>query len=339
MTPASISHLTGIRIGHFSDSRRPTGCTVVLCPEGATGGVAVVGAAPGTRETDLLAPANTVQEVHAIVLSGGSAFGLDAASGVMRWLAEHGYGLAVGRVRVPIVPAAVLFDLWVDDFSTPDKAHGSGIYPDAAAGYQACVNAMADPAMGLMQGNIGAGTGATVGKLNGPDCAMRGGLGWAALRVNGITIAAIIACNAIGDIINPNTGDILAGARRSADSLKHLNSIDAELKGLSSSRLHAGSNTTIGVIMTDARLDKAQAQRLAQVGHDGLARTIRPVHTPMDGDTLFALATGKKSLAVDLMQLATAAGEVTAMAVNNAIRHAQSLSYGGVWYPAASAAP
>src|SRR5574343_446391 len=327
MTPASISHLTGIRIGHFSDSRRPTGCTVVLCPEGATGGVAVVGAAPGTRETDLLAPANTVQEVHAIVLSGGSAFGLDAASGVMHWLAEHGYGLAVGRVRVPIVPAAVLFDLWVDDFSTPDNAHGSGIYPNAAAGYQACVNAMADPAMGLMQGNIGAGTGATVGKLNGPDCAMRGGLGWAALRVNGITIAAIIACNAIGDIINPKTGDILAGARRSADSLKHLNSIDAELKGLSSSGLHAGSNTTIGVIMTDARLDKAQAQRLAQVGHDGLARTIRPVHTPMDGDTLFALATGKNSLAVDLMQLATAAGEVTAMAVNNAIRHAQSLSY------------
>lgn len=334
MKPACLSDLSGIHIGHFTDTRRPTGCTVVLCPEGATGGVAVVGAAPGTRETDLLAPANTVQAVHAVVLSGGSAFGLDAAGGVMQWLHEHGHGLSVGPVRVPIVPAAVVFDLWVDDFSQPDCAHGSGIYPDAAAGYQACVNAMTDPARGLEQGNIGAGTGATVGKLNGPTCAMRGGIGWAALNVSGITISAIVTCNAIGDIINPNTGEILAGARLNADSLSCINAIDAELNGLSSSGLHAGSNTTIGVIMTDANLDKAQAQRLAQVGHDGLARTIRPVHTPMDGDTLFTLATGNNPTAVDLMQLATAAGEVTAMAVTNAIRHAKSLSYGGVWYPA-----
>lgn len=334
MKLASLSDLSGIHIGHFTDTRRPTGCTVVLCPEGATGGVAVVGAAPGTRETDLLAPANTVQEVHAVVLSGGSAFGLDAASGVMRWLHEHGYGLSVGPVRVPIVPAAVLFDLWVDDFNQPGSTHGSGVYPDAAAGHQACVNAMTHPALGLEQGNIGAGSGATVGKLNGQTCAMRGGLGWAAVNVNGITVSAIIACNAIGDVVNPDTGEILAGARRSSDSLICLNAVDAELNGLSSNGLQAGSNTTIGVIMTDARLDKAQAQRLAQVGHDGLARTIRPVHTPMDGDTLFALATGKNPATVDPMQLATAASEVTAMAVNNAIRHASSLRYGGVWYPA-----
>ncbi len=331
MQQASLADLAGIHIGHFSDPRRPTGCTVILCPEGATAGVAVVGAAPGTRETDLLNPSSTVQQVNAIVLSGGSAFGLDAASGVMHWLKEHDYGLSVGPVRVPIVPAAVLFDLWVDDFTQPN---GSGIYPDANAGYQACVEAVQNPEGSLLQGNIGAGTGATVGKLNGPACAMRGGLGWAAVAVNGITIAAIVACNAVGDVIDPKTSQILAGARTTPDSLTCLNAVDAELNGLSSNGLKAGSNTTIGVIMTDARLDKAQAQRLAQVGHDGLARTIRPVHTAMDGDTLFALATGKNATPVDLMQMATAAGEVTAMAVTNAIRHAHSLRIGNNWFPA-----
>lgn len=331
MQQASLADLAGIHIGHFSDSRRPTGCTVVLCPEGVTAGVAVVGAAPGTRETDLLNPSSTVQQVHAIVLSGGSAFGLDTASGVMRWLKEHDYGLSVGPVRVPIVPAAVLFDLWVDDFTQP---HGSGIYPDANAGYQACVEAVQNPEGSLLQGNIGAGTGATVGKLNGPECAMRGGLGWAAVAVNGITVAAIVACNAVGDVIDPKTGQILAGARTTPDSRTCLNAVDAELNGLSSNGLKAGSNTTIGVIMTDAHLDKAQAQRLAQVGHDGLARTIRPVHTAMDGDTLFALATGKNATPVDLMQMATAAGEVTAMAVTNAIRHARTLRIGNNWFPA-----
>lgn len=331
MNTACLSDLTGIHIGHYSDPRRPTGCTVVLCPEGATAGVAVVGAAPGTRETDLLNPSCTVQQVHAVTLSGGSAFGLDAATGVMQWLNEHQYGLNVGPVRVPIVPAAVLFDLWVDDFTQPG---GSGIYPDARAGYEACETAMQNTDAGLQQGNIGAGTGATVGKLNGPDCAMRGGIGWAAICVNGITVAAIIACNAVGDVIDPATGEILAGARTAPHSLKRLNAVNAELNGLSASGLQAGSNTTIGVIMTDARLDKTQAQRLAQVGHDGLARTIRPVHTAMDGDTLFALATGRNPAPADPMQLATAAGEVTAMAVTNAIRHAQTLRIGNNWFPA-----
>lgn len=333
MKQASIADLAGIHIGHFTDTRRPTGCTVILCPEGAVGGVAVVGAAPGTRETDLLNPTSTVNEVHAIVLSGGSAFGLDAASGVMRWLHEHGYGLEVGPVRVPIVPGAVLFDLLVDDFAKPK---GSGIYPDAEAGYQACVDAMQNPSSELAQGNIGAGAGATVGKLNGPECAMRGGIGWAALNVNGTLVAAIIACNAVGDVVDPQTGAILAGARTSADSLTRLNAVSAELDGLSASGLKAGSNTTIGVIMTDATLTKAQAQRLAQVGHDGLARTIRPVHTAMDGDTLFALATGSNPAPIDVMQLATAAGEVAAMAVVNAIRHASALKLGKTWWPAAN---
>lgn len=334
MRQACIKDLSGIYIGHYQDPRRPTGCTVVLCPTGAVGGVAVVGAAPGTRETDLLNPTSTVNEVHAIVLSGGSAFGLDSATGVMRWLHEHGYGLDVGPVRVPIVPAAVLFDLLVDDFA---QQGGSGIYPDANAGYAACSNAIENPDAALLQGNIGAGTGATVGKLNGPQCAMRGGLGWAALNVNGVTIAAIIACNAVGDVVDPQTGAILAGARTAPDSLNRLNAVSAELEGLSASGLHAGSNTTIGVIMTDAALTKAQAQRLAQIGHDGLARTIRPVHTAMDGDTLFALATGTNPAPVDVMQLATAATEVTAMAVINAISHAQSLRLGNTWWPDASA--
>jgi len=333
MKQASIADLVGIHIGHFTDTRRPTGCTVVLCPEGVVGSVAVVGAAPGTRETDLLNPTSTVNEVHAIVLSGGSAFGLDSATGVMRWLHEHGYGLQVGPVRVPIVPSAVLFDLLVDDFAQPA---GSGIAPDAHAGYQACIDAMQNPASALTQGNIGAGAGATVGKLNGPSCAMRGGLGWAALNVNGITIAAIIACNAVGDVIDPHTDTILAGARTSPESLTRMNAVEAELNGLSTNGLKAGSNTTIGVIITDATLTKGQAQRLAQVGHDGLARTIRPVHTAMDGDTLFALATGKNSAPIDVMQLATAAGEVTAMAVVNAIQNAQSLRLGNTWWPAAS---
>lgn len=334
MRQACIKDLSGIYIGHYQDPHRPTGCTVVLCPTGAVGGVAVVGAAPGTRETDLLNPTSTVNEVHAIVLSGGSAFGLDSATGVMRWLHEQGYGLDVGPVRVPIVPAAVLFDLLVDDFA---QQGGSGIYPDANAGYAACSNAIENPDAALLQGNIGAGTGATVGKLNGPQCAMRGGLGWAALNVNGVTIAAIIACNAVGDVVDPQTGAILAGARTSPDSLNRLNAVSAELEGLSASGLHAGSNTTIGAIMTDATLTKAQAQRLAQIGHDGLARTIRPVHTAMDGDTLFALATGTNPAPVDVMQLATAATEVTAMAVINAISHAQSLRLGNTWWPDASA--
>lgn len=333
MKQASLADLSGIHVGHYTDTRRPTGCTVVLYPEGAVGGVAVVGAAPGTRETDLLNPASTVNEVHAIVLSGGSAFGLDSATGVMCWLHEHGFGLEVGPVRVPIVPAAVLFDLLVDDFAQPA---GSGITPDAEAGYLACENAMNHPEAGQAQGNIGAGTGATVGKLNGPSCAMRGGLGWSAVNVNGVTVAAIVACNAVGDVIDPHSDTILAGARSAPDSLNRINAVEAELNGLNTNGLHAGSNTTIGVIITDASLTKAQAQRLAQVGHDGLARTIRPVHTAMDGDTLFALATGKHPGPVDAMQLATAASEVTAKAITNAIQHAQSLRLGNTWWPAAS---
>ena len=324
--------IEGLRVGHFTHSERPTGCTVLLCTEGAVAGVDVRGAAPGTRETDLLHPVNSVQQVHGLVLSGGSAFGLDAASGVMRWLREHGHGLRVGPVNVPIVPAAVVFDLWVDAFEQPS---GAQIEPDALAGYAACQDAMQRSGP-MSLGNVGAGAGATVGKLNGPDCAMRGGIGAASVGVDGFTVSALVVCNAVGDIVDPDTGQLIAGARQGAQSLKLLNAARAQLAGHATTSPSLGCNTTIGVITTNAPLTKVQATRLAQVGHDGLARSIRPVHTPMDGDTLFALATGRQTGEVDMMRLCTAAAEVTAQAVLCAVEQAQDLRLGGRWWPAAS---
>lgn len=305
-----LSDVTGLRVGHFTDSRRPTGCTVVLCEQGVVAGVDVRGAAPGTRETDLLRPENRVQEVHAILLSGGSAFGLDAASGVMRWLRERGHGLKVGPACVPIVPAAVLFDLWVGDPS---------ITPDAAAGYAACEAAGRDAVMG----SVGAGTGATVGKLFGPQQAMKGGIGSASLTLDGITISALVAVNAVGDVIDPETAQVIAGAR-GADG-RPINTMSAFKAGQLPGQLLKGANTTIGVIATDAKLDKAQATKLAQMSHDGLARTINPVHTPSDGDVMFALATGGAGRSADLTWLGALAAEVTAQAVLNAVRSATGL--------------
>ncbi len=329
----SLTSLQGILVGHYTDDRRPTGCTVVLCAQGAVAGVDVRGAAPGTRDTDALSPSNTVQEVHGVLLTGGSAYGLDAAGGVMRWLEERGHGFPVGPAIVPIVPAAVIFDLWVDDFS--ESRHMSTqnprIRPDPQAGYLACQAANSEP---VQQGNVGAGAGATLGKLNGPDCAMKGGIGSASLCVHGVTVAALVVCNALGDVVDPQTGKLLAGARVSADSRDLLDIVKAQLNGHSISKPQAGSNTTIGVVATDAVLTKPQAHRLAQVAHDGLARSIRPVHTPMDGDTLFALGTGTSGQAADMMLLSTLAAEVTAMAVVNAVRAAKDLRLGQGWWPA-----
>ena len=329
----SLTSLQGILVGHYTDLRRPTGCTVVLCPEGAIAGVDVRGAAPGTRDTDVLSPSNTVQEVHGVLLTGGSAYGLDAAGGVMRWLEERGHGFQLGPAIVPIVPAAVIFDLWVDDFSDTltKSAKNPRIRPDVEAGYLACQAASSEP---VTQGNVGAGTGATLGKLNGPDCAMKGGIGSASLCVNGVTVAALVVCNALGDVIDPLTGQLLAGARIYADSRTLLDIRQAQLKGHSIAKPQVGSNTTIGVVATDAVLTKPQAYRLAQVAHDGLARSIRPVHTPMDGDTLFALGTGSSGQAADMMLLSTLAAEVTAMAVVNAVRAAKDLRFGQGWWPA-----
>jgi len=320
--PGAITDVAGIEVGHFTDTRRPTGCSVVIARAGAVAGVDVRGAAPGTRETDLLAPANLVQQVHAITLSGGSAWGLDAASGVMRWLEENNMGLNTGYGLVPIVPAAVIFDLAVGD---------ARIRPDAQAGYQACVAASTKaPA----QGNVGAGAGALVGKLFGMACAMKGGVGTASLTVDGITVGALIVCNAVGDVIDPATGQVLAGAR-TPDGKTLLGSRDAMLQGQLPQNLLAGTNTTIGVVATDAVLTKPQAQRLAQVAHDGLARTINPVHTMLEGDTLFALGTGQSGKAANMLLLATLAAEVTARAVVNAVAAARGLTLGAQTWPAA----
>jgi len=327
----SLTSLQGILVGHYTDDRRPTGCTVVLCPEGAVAGVDVRGAAPGTRDTEALSPSNTVQVVHGVLLTGGSAYGLDAAGGVMRWLEERGHGFQLGPAIVSVVPAAVIFDLWVDDFSGDTPTKSLRIRPDLEAGYLACQSASSEP---VLQGNVGAGAGATLGKLNGPDCAMKGGIGSASLCVNGVTVAALVVCNALGDVIDPQTGQLLAGARISADSRTLMDIRQAQLNGHGISKPQTGSNTTIGVVATDAVLNKPQAHRLAQVAHDGLARSIRPVHTPMDGDTLFALGTGTSGQAADMMLLSTLAAEVTAMAVVNAVRAAKDLRFGQGWWPA-----
>ena len=318
----SITRVAGIEVGHFTDTRRPTGCSVVIARAGAVAGVDVRGAAPGTRETDLLHPSNLVDRAHAILLAGGSAWGLDAAAGVMRWLEEQGIGLDVKFGLVPIVPGAVLFDLPVGD---------ARIRPDAAAGYQACLAASRQPPA---QGNVGAGAGALVGKLFGLARAMRGGIGSASVTLDGVTVGALVACNALGDVIDPDTGQVIAGAR-TADGKALLNIRRAILAGELPTPLLAGTNTTIGVIATDAILTKAQAHRLAQVAHDGLARSINPVHTLSDGDALFTLGTGQSGKTAGMMVLGTLAAEVTARAVVRAIRAARSASSGGLHWPAA----
>jgi L-aminopeptidase/D-esterase-like protein len=319
----AITDVAGIEVGHFTDSRRPTGCTVVIARDGAVAGVDVRGAAPGTRETDLLGPTNLVERVHAILLAGGSAWGLDAASGVLQWLEEQGVGLPVGPARVPIVPGAVLFDLLLGD---------AAIRPDAAAGYRACEMARTRaPA----EGNVGAGAGAAVGKVFGIERALKGGIGTASITVEGVTIDALIACNALGDVVDPDTGRVIAGARtRNGKAL--LDTRRALLRGEPPEALLAGANTTIGVIATDAVITKAQASRLATVAHDGLARSINPVHTMSDGDTLFALGTGRADKSLGQLVLGTMAAEATALAVVRAVRAAQALTIGKLRLPSAA---
>ena len=310
---SSITDVAGLEVGHFTDARRPTGCTVVLCRGGAVAGVDVRGAAPGTRETELLSPLNAVEQVHAVLLAGGSAFGLDAAGGVMRWLDERGVGVAVGPVRVPIVPAAILFDLWVGD---------PAIRPDAAAGYAACEAASAAaPA----EGSVGAGAGASVGKLFGIERAMKGGIGSASITVDGITVAALVAVNAIGDVVDPASGALVAGARSADGSALHDTMAALRRGELPPQLLTVGGATTIGVVATDAVLTKAQAGKLAQMAHDGLARSIHPVHTMTDGDTLFALATGASGKAAHPTLLGALAAEVTAQAVLRGVTQASGL--------------
>ena len=296
----SITAVPGVEVGHAQAEEALTGCTVILCRKGAVAGVDVRGGAPGTRETDLLNPVNLVQKVHAIVLAGGSAFGLDAASGVMRYLEEQKIGFDTGVVKVPIVPAAILYDLALGRAS---------IRPDSAMGYQAAASASSD-APG--EGNVGAGAGASVGKIRGMKYATKAGVGTFSLNINGIVIGALVAVNAIGDVIDPQTGKIVAGLR-SGSTLAWLKKNQAK----SATR----SNTVIGVIATNAKLTKAEAAKVAQMAHDGLAQTIRPAHTMYDGDTIFALATGEKK--ADVSMVGAFAAEAMAAAIIRAVKMAK----------------
>lgn len=299
----TLRGIPNVRIGHATDETNRTGCTVILCPDGAVGGVAVRGAAPGTRETDLLQPGNLVEQVHAVLLTGGSAFGLAAADGVMRWLYERGVGFHTAVANVPIVPAAVLFDLQV----------GNIAWPDTGMGYDACEAAQNDQ---LEWGRVGAGTGATVGKVLGQQHASPGGVGMAQIDLpNGVVVAAIVAVNAFGHVVDPQTNQIVAGARHADGSFADTVQVMLQHEPPQSV---IGQNTTIGCVITNAVLDKSGCCRVASVAHDGLARTIRPVHTQYDGDTLFALATGAVSVS-DITPIGVAATEAVAQAVMRAV--------------------
>ena len=322
--PESITAVPGVRVGHYTDTGNATGCTVILFEDGAVGGVDVRGAAPGTRETDLLRPGNLVKRVHAIVLSGGSAYGLDAASGVMRYLEELGIGLQIGPAIVPIVPAAIMFDLGLVTHS---------VRPGQEEGYQACKDASSDE---VTEGSIGAGTGATVGKVLGMDRAVKGGLGSACLDLgDGLLVGAIVAVNAVGSVVDPESGRVLAGPRRK-DGKGFLDTVALMTQpGFEAAHTQVPVNTTIGVVATNAALTKEEANRLAMMAQDGIAMAVRPSHTMADGDVVFAAATGTVEASADRgasRRLGAAAALVMAQAITRAVTKATGL--GGI--PSAS---
>ncbi|MCY4489134.1 MAG: P1 family peptidase [Deltaproteobacteria bacterium] len=298
----TITAVRGIQVGHATNRRARTGCTVVLCPAGAASGVDVRGFAPGTRETDAIRPGRLVGQAHAILLTGGSAFGLDAAAGIMRFLEEHGAGFPTAHGVVPIVPAAVIYDLRVGD---------PRVRPDKAMGYRAC-KAASDKA--VPTGRVGAGTGATVGKAPGLR-RTDGGIGSARAKLpNGVTVGALVVVNAVGGIVDPATGEMVAGAadedtRRTADAAP-----DAPRARRPAT---PGTNTTIGVVATDAALSSVEANIVASMAHDGIARAIHPAHTLHDGDTLFALSTGKRK--ADVNEVGILAAEVVARAILDSV--------------------
>ncbi|MDE0483474.1 MAG: P1 family peptidase [Candidatus Poribacteria bacterium] len=301
MTPTNqtLTAIDGLQVGHATDATARTGCTVVLCPDGATAGVDVQGAAPGSRETEAIRPGRLIQKVHAILLTGGSAFGLDAAGGVVQYLEEKGVGFPAGTVRVPIVPAAVIFDLHVGD---------ARVRPDKEMGYQACLNATDEP---VAMGSVGAGTGATVGKAPGVTPSS-GGVGSACKHLdNGLIVAALVVVNALGNVVNPKTGEIIAGGKENG----HFVDITERLLDAS---IVPGTNTTIGVVATNATLSVAEATRVAEMAHDGMARAIRPSHTMFDGDTLFTLATSTHTDS-SINTIGILAAEVVAEAIVNAV--------------------
>lgn len=321
---SGITDISGIKVGHASDFEGITGCTVVLCEQGAVAGVDQRGGGPGTREIALLDPVNHVDKVHAIVLAGGSAFGLDAASGVMRYLEDQKIGYQTGVARVPIVPSAILFDLGIGD----PKAR-----PDAQMGYTACQNASSQPPE---QGSIGAGTGATVGKMLGIQQGIKSGIGTANIEIGGgVTVGALVAVNAIGDVIDPSTGKIVAGARPIrkgpikiggegffADSLTLMGS----MVGRSLLSMADRANTVIGVVATNAAFDKSGATKIAQMAQNGVVRCVRPANTMHDGDTMFALSLGKKKANINIV--GAYAAQAVQIAILNAVSHATGL--GGI---------
>jgi len=319
----SITDIPGIKVGHASDFEGITGCTVVLCEKGAVAGVDQRGGGPGTREIALLNPVNHVEKVHAVMLAGGSAFGLDAASGVMRFLEDNNIGYQTGVAKIPIVPAAILYDLNIGD---------PKVRPTPEMGYLACTNASGSSPD---QGSIGAGTGATVGKLMGMNRATKSGIGSASIDLGGgVKVGAIVAVNAIGEVIDPGNGNIIAGVRANkatvfeqgkpvfSEALQIMKSIVGKtLLGLAEK-----ANTVIGVVATNAKFDKAACTKLAQMAQNGLVRTIRPANTMHDGDTIFALSTGKKKANINIV------GAFAAQAVQRAILNAvlEATSLGGV---------
>jgi len=313
-----LTDVPGIKVGHFTRTERPTGCTVILTETGAVAGVDVRGSAPGTIETDLLNPVNLVEQVNAVFLSGGSAFGLDVATGVRQYLFEKKIGYPTRAANVPIVPGAILYDLNIGD--KPE------IWPTADCGYRASQSASDGP---VAEGNVGAGAGATIGKSGGGGGPMKGGMGTASITLaDGLVVAALVAVNAVGDVVDPATGKVVAGVR-SADG-KGLADSRKILRGGRTVDAQPGQNTTIGVVATNARLTKVQAAKVAQMAHDGLARAIYPAHTMGDGDTIFALATGAIAGA-DVSRVGALGAEMIAEAVVRAAREATGIP----GYPAA----
>ncbi len=316
-TPAerrpSITDVDGILVGHYTYRDRPTGCTVVTSAEPLAAGVDVRGGAPGTRETDLLRSENMVEKINAVFLSGGSAFGLDVATGISRCLEEQHRGFAVGGVRVPIVCGAILFDLGLGD---------PKIRPDAEAGYEACRGAASAP---VPEGNVGAGAGATIGKLLGLDRAMKAGLGsWSLARPDGLKVGAVVAVNCVGDVIDPSTGRIVAGARK-ADGSGFADTMEYLRRGAPVSPVR--QNTVIAVVATNAQCGKPQCNKIAQMAQDALARCVYPAHTPWDGDTVFSLATGgweNGGKPTDVGLVGALAADTLARAVLRAVEQAQS---------------
>lgn len=313
-----ITEIGDVKIGSAEDKEHATGCTVIICEKGAPAGVDVRGGGPASRESELLNPSANCQEVHAVLLSGGSAFGLDAAGGVMEYLAEKGIGFGVGEIRVPLVLQSCIFDLaFVSDKVKPDKAMAR----------KACEAAEKNCPT---EGNVGAGCGATVGKLCGPDYAMNSGLGMYAVQLGDLKVGAIVSVNACGDVYDEETNQILAGTlapdkKHFVDTEKVLYQMYMQMSAAAKAEAAKGqngvTNTTIGCILTNARFDKAKLNKIAALAQNGYARSIRPVHTMMDGDTIYALSVG--DLEVDINIVGTLASRVMAQAVKNAVLHTE----------------